>query len=314
MAAVRHNRPTIIVFGGTIQAGVRTLDCEPMGYKAGDPVNIGDTFEAWGAFSTGRISEAQCADVVRHACPGAGACGGMYTANTMSSILEVMGISLPYSASTPAVYDRKLYILFAFHLFSSPAIAEKVQECLRAGEYMKDLLAKDIKPRDIITRSALLNAITITNILGGSTNAVLHLLAIARSAEVPLTIADFQSIRDRTPYLADLRPSGAYMMEDLHKAGGIPAILAYLLQHPIGKTLLEWDGMTVTGKTMRENLEGVNPLVFEGPGAQSVIRPIERALKDTGHLTILRGSLAPGSAVAKLTGKEGLAFEVSMLD
>lgn len=287
MAALRHNRPTIIVYGGTIQAGTRHVDCPALGYKKGDTVNIADAFESFGAFKTGKISEEERFDVVRHACPGAGACGGMYTANTMSSILEVLGMSLPYSASIPAVYP------------------EKAQECYRAAKYMKELLAKDIKPRDIVTRKAIENAITVVNIIGGSTNAVLHLLAIARSGDIPLTIDDFQTISDRTPYLADLKPSGRFVMEDLHKAGGIPALLKYLLNHT---DLIDGSQLTITGRTLAENLEDIEELSF-GEGAQQVVMPIEKPIKQTGHLTILRGNLAPGSAVAKLTGKEGLFFE-----
>ncbi|KAF8326017.1 dihydroxy-acid and 6-phosphogluconate dehydratase [Cantharellus anzutake] len=290
MAAARHNRPTIIVYGGTMQPGSRQIDCPPLGLKAGDPVNLGDMFETWGAFSTGIINEAQCHDAVRNACPGSGACGGMFTANTMSSALEVLGISLPYSASTPADYE------------------EKKEECRRAAGYLKILLAKDIKPRDILTRKAFEDAIAIVNIIGGSTNAVLHLLAMARAADVPLTIDDFQVIRDRTPYLADLKPSGAYVMEDLHKAGGIPALLKYIIEHPQYGHLVDPDRITVTGKTMRENLKDVKPLQF-GPEGQNVVRPFENPIKTSGHLTILRGNLCPGSAVAKLTGKEGLHFE-----
>jgi len=285
MAAARHNRPTIIVYGGTIQAGIRHVDCPAMGFHKGDPVNIGQAFESWGAFATGKITDDQRFDVVRHACPGSGACGGMYTANTMSSCLEVLGMSLPYSASIPAAYP------------------EKIQECIRAGKYMKNLLEKDIKPRDILTRKAFENAITVVHILGGSTNAVLHLLAIARSAEVPLTIDDFQVIGDKAPYLADLKPSGRYMMEDLHKIGGIPALLKYLLNHT---NLIHGDTLTITGKTLAQNLEDVTELEFAN---QDIIRNLSNPIKPTGHITILRGNLAPGTAVAKLTGKEGLRFE-----
>ncbi|QRV78653.1 dihydroxy-acid dehydratase [Ceratobasidium sp. AG-Ba] len=287
MAALRHNRPTILVYGGTIQAGIRHVDCPALGYKKGGTVNIADAFESFGAWKTGKISEEERFDVVRHACPGAGACGGMYTANTMSTVLEVLGMSLPYSASIPAVYP------------------EKAQECYRAAKYLKNLLAKDIKPRDIVTRKAIENAITVVNVIGGSTNAVLHLLAIARSGDIPLTIDDFQTISDRTPYLADLKPSGKYVMEDLHQAGGIPALVKYLLNHT---DLIDGTQMTVTGRTLAENLEDVEEMAF-GEGAQQVVMPIERPIKKTGHLTVLRGNLAPGSAVAKLTGKEGLFFE-----
>lgn len=285
MAAVRHNRPTIIVYGGTIQAGTRHVDCPSMGYKKGGTVNISDAFESYGAYAVGKITDEERFDVVRHACPGSGACGGMYTANTMSSALEVLGLSLPYSSSTPAIYE------------------EKTKECFRAAAYMKKLLELDLKPRDIVTRQSFLNAIVIVNILGGSTNAVLHLLAMARAADIELTIDDFQTISDKTPYLADLKPSGKYYMEDVHKIGGIPAILKYLLNHT---DLIDGSQLTVTGKTLAENLANVAELSFEN---QDVIRKLDNPLKKTGHLTILRGNLAPGSAVAKLTGKEGLKFE-----
>lgn len=200
MAALRHNRPTIIVYGGTIAPGIRHVDCPTMGFKKGEEVNIGQAFESWGAFEVGKINDEQRLDVVRHACPGAGACGGMFTANTMSSILEVLGMTLPYSASIPAENG------------------DKFQECLRVGRYMKQLLAKDLKPRDIVTRKSLENAVTITNILGGSTNAVLHLLAIARNGDIPLSVDDFAIIGARTPWLADLKPSGKYLMASLNKA------------------------------------------------------------------------------------------------
>ncbi|EJU01769.1 dihydroxy-acid and 6-phosphogluconate dehydratase [Dacryopinax primogenitus] len=285
MAAVRHNRPTIIVYGGTIQTGVRHVDCPWQGKKKGESVNISDTLEAWGAYETGKMNDEEYFDIVRYACPGPGGCGGMYTANTMSTSLEVMGISLPYSASTPAVYP------------------EKKRECIMAAKYMKNLLALDLKPRDIITRKALENAVTLVHVIGGSTNAVLHLLAIARSADVPFTIDDFQTIGERTPYLADLKPSGKYYMEDLHKVGGIPALLKYLLKNT---NLLHGDCITVTGKTQAENVAHAPDLDFE---KQDVVRPLEKPLKPTGHITILKGNLCPDTAVAKITGKEGLKFE-----
>ncbi|KAG8812040.1 hypothetical protein FRC19_003418, partial [Serendipita sp. 401] len=287
IAAARHNRPTIMIYGGTIQAGRRHLDCPSMGFKKGDTVNIADAFESWGAYTTSKISEEERMDVVRHACPGAGSCGGMYTANTMSSCLEALGLSLPYSSSISA---------------TDPA---KLQECYRAASYMKNLLAKDIKPRDILSRKSFDNAIALTCILGGSTNAVLHLLAIARAADIPLTVDDFQAIADRTPYLADLRPSGKYMMEDLNKVGGVPAVLKYLLKNT---NLIHGDTLTVTGKTLAENLQDVPELDFQ---SQDVVRPLDDPIKSTGHICILRGSLAPDSAVAKITGKEGLRFEGS---
>ncbi|KAI0032466.1 dihydroxy-acid/6-phosphogluconate dehydratase [Vararia minispora EC-137] len=286
MAAVRHNRPTIIIYGGTIQPGQRHVDCPAMGFTKGDTVNISDAFESFGAFTVGKISDEQRFDVVRHACPGPGACGGMYTANTMSTALEVLGLSLPYSASTPATY------------------AEKKKECFRAAAYLKRLLEVDLKPRDILTRSSFLNAITVVNVIGGSTNAVLHLLAMARAADVELTIDDFQRVADRTPYLANLMPSGKFYMEDLHKIGGIPALLKYLLNHT---DLIDGTQMTVTGRTLAQNLEDVEEIAF--PTGQDVMRPLSNPIKPTGHLTILRGNLAPGSAVAKLTGKEGVHFE-----
>ncbi|KAG6813363.1 hypothetical protein H0H92_011629 [Tricholoma furcatifolium] len=286
MAAARHNRPTIIVYGGTIQAGTRHVDCPSMGYKEGGTVNISDAFESYGAYTVGMINDEERFDVVRHACPGAGACGGMYTANTMSSALEVLGMSLPYSSSTPAIYP------------------EKQQECVKAARYLKRLLELDIKPRDILTRKSFLNAIVIITVLGGSTNAVLHLLAMARAAEVELTIDDFQNIGDKTPYLADLKPSGKYYMEDIHRIGGIPAILKYLLKNT---DLIDGSQLTVTGKTLAENLEDVPDLEFD---QQDVLRPLNKPIKPIGHLTILRGNLAPGTAVAKLTGKEGSRFEV----
>jgi len=285
MAAARHNRPTIIVYGGTIQPGVRHVDCPSMGLKKGETVNISDAFESFGAFSVGKITDEQRFDVVRHACPGAGACGGMYTANTMSSALEVLGMSLPYSSSTPALYPGK------------------AQECLKAAKYLKKLLELDLKPKDILTRNSFLNAIVIINVLGGSTNAVLHLLAMARAADVMLTIDDFQEVSDRTPYLADLKPSGKYYMEDIHRVGGIPALLKYLLKHT---DLIDGNQMTVTGKTLAQNLEEVEELEFD---TQDVLRKLDSPLKKTGHLTILRGNLAPGTAVAKLTGQEGARFE-----
>ncbi|KAF7793867.1 hypothetical protein EIP86_004989 [Pleurotus ostreatoroseus] len=285
IAAVRHNRPTIIVYGGTIQPGTRHVDCPALGYKKGDDMTAVDAFESFGAFTVGKISEEERFDVVRHSCPGPGACGGMFTANTMSSALEVLGMSLPFSSSIPAVYQ------------------EKAQECFKAAKYMKRLLELDLKPKDILTRNSFLNAITIVNVLGGSTNAVLHLLAMARAADVDLNIDDFQAVADKTPYLCDLRPSGYYVMEDLHKAGGIPALVKYLLKNT---DLIDGTQMTVTGKTLAENYVDVPELDFEN---QKVVRKLDAPIKKTGHLTILRGNLAPGTAVAKLTGKEGGKFD-----
>jgi len=285
MAAVRYNRPTIIIYGGTIQVGTRHVDCPSMGYKSGDTVNISDAFESFGAYTVGKITEEQRFDVVRHACPGAGACGGMYTANSMSSALEALGMSLPYSSSTPALYPQK------------------AQECVKAAKYLKNLLARDIKPRDILTRQSFLNALVILTVLGGSTNGVLHLLAMARSAEIELSIDDFQMITNKTPVLADLKPSGKYYMEDIHRVGGIPAILKYLMNNT---DLIDGSQLTVTGKTLAQNLEDVAELDVHN---QDVVRKLDNPVKPTGHLTILYGNLSPGSAVAKLTGKEGSRFE-----
>ncbi|KAI0731414.1 dihydroxy-acid dehydratase [Earliella scabrosa] len=281
MAAARHNRPTIIVYGGTIQPGIRQLDCPSMGFKKGEKMNIADPWESYGAYAMGKISEEERLDVIRHACPGPGACGGTLRANTMSTALEVLGLSLPYSASTPAIYS------------------EKVQECFKAAKYLKRLLELDLKPRGILTRQSFLNAIAVVNVVGGSTNAVLHLLAMARAADVDLTVDDFQAIADKTPYLADLK----YVMEDLHNVGGIPALLKYLLKNT---DLIDGSQMTVTGKTLAENLEDVPELDFT---TQDVVRPLSNPIKATGHLMILRGNLAPDTAVAKITGKEGLRFE-----
>jgi len=282
---VRFNRPTVIVYGGTIQPGVRKVDCPALGYKKGDNMTAVDAFESFGAFTVGKISEEERFDVVRHSCPGAGACGGMFTANTMSSALEVLGMSLPFSSSTPAVYQ------------------EKAQECFKAAKYIKRLLELDLKPKDILTRQSFLNAIAIVNVLGGSTNSVLHLLAMARSADIDLTIDDFQTVADKTPYLADLKPSGKYVMEDLHKVGGIPALVKYLIKN---SDVIDGKQLTVTGKTLEENYADVPELDFE---KQDVVKKLDNPIKKTGHLTILRGNLAPGTGVAKLTGKEGGKFE-----
>ncbi|SGY65962.1 BQ5605_C004g02609 [Microbotryum silenes-dioicae] len=284
MAAARHNKPTLIIYGGTIAAGKRTIDCPSMSFKKGEDITIGDAFESYGAWATGRISDAERDDVVKHSCPGAGACGGMFTANTMSTVLEVLGMSLPYSSSIPAEYP------------------EKQQECLRAAKFMRILLEKDLKPRDIMTRQSFLNAITMCMIIGGSTNSVLHLLAIARSADIPLTTDDFVAIANKTPVLCDLKPSGAYVMEDLHKIGGIPSILKYLIKET---DLIDGSQMTVTGQTLGQNVEDAQDLDFE---KQDVVRPLNKPIKATGHLVILKGNLAPKSAVSKVTGKEGLSF------
>ncbi|KAI8919873.1 dihydroxy-acid dehydratase [Powellomyces hirtus] len=274
IAMARVNRPSLIVYGGSIKAGT---SCK------GQPLDIVSAFQVYGEYIAGRISEEERADVVKHACPGAGACGGMYTANTMSSAIEAMGMSLPYSSSTPAEHPLKL------------------EECLKAGEAIKNLLEKNITPRDIMTRKAFENAMVLTMALGGSTNAVLHLIAVARALDVPLTIDDFQEISDRVPFIADLKPSGKYVFADLHEIGGIPAVLKYLLK----EGLIHGDCMTVTGKTLAENLA---PLPDLTPG-QDIIRPLSNPIKSSGHIQILRGNLAPEGSVAKITGKEGLSFK-----
>jgi dihydroxy-acid dehydratase len=272
MAMGRVNRPALMIYGGTIKAGHwddRTLD-------------VVSAFQSYGEFIAHKIDERARQAIVRNACPGAGACGGMYTANTMASAIEALGMSLPYSASTPAVDPQKL------------------EECYRAGAAIRELLERDIKPRDIMTREAFENAMVIVIALGGSTNAVLHLIAMARSVDVPLTIDDFQVVSNRVPYLANLKPSGRYVMEDLHRVGGTPAVMKYLMEHG----LLNGECLTVTGKTMAENLAGV--AVFKQ--GQDVICSLDNPIKPTGHLRVLRGNLAPGGAVAKITGKEGEHF------
>jgi dihydroxy-acid dehydratase len=273
MAMGRLNRPSLMVYGGTIRAG-RTA--------RGEKVDIVSAFQCYGEYVAGRCDDAVRRDVVRHACPGAGACGGMYTANTMATAIEALGMSLPYSSSTPA---------------EDPA---KLDECFRAGQAILTCLERDIKPRDIMTRRAFENAMAAVMAVGGSTNAVLHLIAMARAVEVPLSIDDFQRASDRVPYLADLKPSGKYVQEDLHAVGGTPALFKYLL----AEGLMDGDCMTVTGRTLAEN---VAQLAGLKPG-QDVIRPRGQPLKATGHIQILRGNLAPDGAVAKITGKEGLRF------
>lgn len=273
MAMARVNRPSLMIYGGTIKPG----------HWNGRVLDIISAFQSYGEYLSGAIGADDQQQIVRHSCPGPGACGGMYTANTMACAIEALGMSLPYSSSTPAV---------------DPA---KSDECLSAGRAIRHLLEKNICPRDIMTRHAFENAMTIVIALGGSTNAVLHLIAMARAAGVSLTIDDFQAFSDRVPYLADLKPSGHYVMEDLHRVGGTPAVLQYLLH----QGLLHGDCLTVTGKTMAENLAGV-PGLSEG---QDIVRPVDRPIKATGHIRILRGNLAPGGAVAKVTGKEGLTFQ-----
>lgn len=274
MAMGRVNRPSIMVYGGTIKPG-----CS----KGGQPLDIVSAFQAYGQYITGEITEEQRFDIIRNACPGAGACGGMYTANTMASAAETLGITLPGSSSFPA---------------ESPA---KRAECEQVGPAIRNLLKEDIRPSDIMTRSAFENAMVLISILGGSTNAVLHLIPIAEAVGVKLTIDDFQTVSDRTPLLADLKPSGKYVFEDLYKAGGIPSLLKFLLK----EGLIDGSNVTVTGKTMKENLDQFKDFASDQP----IIRPLSNPIKPTGHIQILRGSLAPGGSVAKITGKEGLVFK-----
>ena len=272
MAMGRLNRPSLMIYGGTIKPG----------YYKGEKVDIISAFQSYGEFISGRIDERSRSAIVRSACPGPGACGGMYTANTMAAAIEALGMSLPYSSSTPAVDSQKL------------------DECIQAGAAIKNLLELDLKPRDIMTRAAFENAMVVVTVLGGSTNAVLHLIAMARSVDVTLDIDDFQAVSDCTPYLADIKPSGRYMMEDLHKVGGVPAVMKFLLENG----MIDGDCMTVTGKTIADNLAEA-AVLDEG---QDILRPLDRPIKTNGHIRILKGNLAPGGAVAKITGKEGEVF------
>jgi dihydroxy-acid dehydratase len=272
MAMGRLNRPSLMIYGGTIRAGCRD----------GEKLDVVSAFQSYGEYLAGNIDDQQRQEIVRHSCPGAGACGGMYTANTMASAIEALGMSLPYSSSTPAEDSLKL------------------AECVAAGAAIKNLLELDIKPRDIMTRQAFENAMTLVSALGGSTNAVLHLLAIARSVGVELSLDDFQRVSDRVPLLSDFKPSGPYVMEDLQNAGGIPAVMKMLL----AEGALRGSCLTVTGKTVAENLKGLPGLT---PG-QQIVHAFSKPLKPVGHIQILRGNLAPEGAVAKITGKEGLQF------
>ena len=272
IAMGRINRPSLMIYGGTIKPG-------HYGQKVLDIVSA---FQSYGEYLAGSIDDQERQAIVEHACPGAGACGGMYTANTMASAIEAMGMSLPYSSSTPAVDPGK------------------IEECLRAGAAIRHLLEHDIKPRDIMTREAFENAMVIIMALGGSTNAVLHLIAMARAVNVPLGLDDFQSVSNRIPFLADLKPSGRYVMEDLHNVGGIPAVMKYLLR----EGLINGDCLTVTGQSVAQNLAELPDL---SPG-QEVFMPLDKPIKASGHIQILKGNLAPGGSVAKITGKEGLRF------
>jgi dihydroxy-acid dehydratase len=262
-----------MVYGGTIRSG---------NYK-GEKLNIVSAFEAYGKRVKNELSDLDYQGVIENACPGAGACGGMYTANTMSSAIEAMGMSLPYSSSTPATAD------------------EKLGECKEVSKYLNILLEKDIKPKDIVTKKSLENAVRVAVALGGSTNAVLHILAIAKTAGVDFSLADFERVNHATPMLGDFKPSGKFLMEDLYEQGGLPAFMKYLLNNG----MLHGDCMTVTGKTVAENLADIDPIV---PSVVNVIHPLEQPIKETGHLCILKGNLAPEGSVAKITGKEGSSF------
>ncbi len=272
MAMGRLNRPALMIYGGTIKPG----------HADNSELDIVSAFQSYGEFIAGKISEDQRQGIIKHACPGAGACGGMYTANTMATAIEAMGMALPYSSSTPAVDPGKL------------------DECMRAGAAIRYLMERDIKPRDIMTRTAFENAMVVVMALGGSTNAVLHLIAMARAVDVALTLNDFQDVSNRVPFLADLKPSGKFVMEDIHKVGGTPAVMKYLLANG----LIDGDCLTVTGRTVAENLAEVPDL---RPG-QEVVHTLDKPIKPSGHIQVLWGNLAPGGAVAKITGKEGLKF------
>jgi dihydroxy-acid dehydratase len=273
MALLRLNRPSVLVYGGTIAAGCHN-DKE---------LDVVSAFEAWGEKVAGTIDEKEYKNIIRKACPGAGACGGMYTANTMASAIEACGMALPFNASNPAVSK------------------DKKEECKVLGKYLKNLIEKDLKPRDIVTRKSLENALRVIAVLGGSTNAVLHFLAIAKAAQIDLNIDDFQKISDNTPFLADLKPSGKYLMKDLHNVGGVPAVMKYMLE--LG--MLHGECVTVSGKTLAENLADVPSLRAD----QDIIRTIDKPIKASGHIRILKGNLATGGSVAKITGKEGLIFK-----
>ncbi|MDA0330418.1 MAG: dihydroxy-acid dehydratase [Bacteroidetes bacterium] len=273
MAMLRLDRPSILVYGGTIDSGCYN----------NKELDVVSAFEAWGEKVSGKIDESEYKNVIKNACPGAGACGGMYTANTMASAIEALGMSLPYNSSNPAISN------------------EKINECSKIGESIKNLIEKDIKPSDIVTKKSLENALRLVTVLGGSTNAVLHFLAISRAANLELSIDYFQEISDTTPYLANLKPSGKYLMKDLHKIGGIPYVLKYMLKN----NMLHGDCLTVTGNTIEENLSKINSPDLT---SNDLIFPISNPIKKTGHIQILKGNLAKDGCVAKITGKEGLIF------
>jgi dihydroxy-acid dehydratase len=272
MSMLRLNRPSILVYGGTIAPGCHN----------GRKLDVVSAFEAWGERVAGKIDENEFSNIIKNACPGAGACGGMYTANTMSSAIEAMGMALPFNSSNPATSN------------------DKTDECSKIGDAIHNLLKLDLKPLDILTKKSIENAVRLITVLGGSTNAVLHILAIAKSAKINFTINDFKRISDSTPFLADLKPSGKFLMEDLHNVGGIPAVMKYMLEN----NLLNGDCMTVTGKTISENLSDIKSLNND----QEIINPLSNPIKSSGHIRILYGNIASEGSVAKITGKEGLIF------
>ena len=282
MAMGRLNRPALMIYGGTIRAGCATIR------GTEEKLDVVSAFQSFGQAMAGSITEQERKTIVARSCPGAGACGGMYTANTMASFIECMGLSLPYSSCTPA------------------EDAGKIDECFRAGQAMRKLLEKDLKPRDIVTRQSFINAMRLTIILGGSTNAVLHSIAMARAFDIDISIDDWQTVSDQTPLLSDLKPSGRYVMEDLHQAGGVPGVMRMLLDAGI----LDGTQLTVTGHTITENLASLPGLLPFGAGKdqQQIVHPLNHPLKADGHIRILRGNLAPGGCVAKITGKEGTRF------
>ena len=273
MAMIRLDRPSILVYGGTIASGCHN----------GKELDVVSAFEAWGEKVAGTIDEKEYKNIIKKACPGAGACGGMYTANTMASAIEALGMSLPYNSSNPAVGK------------------EKISESKILGESMYNILKNDIKPSDIITKKSIENALRLISVLGGSTNAVLHFLAIAKAAKINISIDDFQRVSDKTPFLADLKPSGKFLMKDLHTIGGVPGVLKFMYKNG----MIHGDCLTVTGKTIAENLNNVKSLDKN----QKIIRPINNPIKSSGHIRILKGNLAPKGSVAKITGKEGLIFK-----
>lgn len=272
MSMLRLNRPSILVYGGTIAPGCHN----------GKKLDVVSAFEAWGERVAGKIDENEFSNIIKNACPGAGACGGMYTANTMSSAIEAMGMALPFNSSNPATSN------------------DKIDECSKIGDAIHNLIKLDLKPLDILTKESIENAVKLITVLGGSTNAVLHILAIAKSAKINFTINDFKRISDSTPFLADLKPSGKFLMEDLHNVGGIPAVMKYMLDN----NLLNGDCMTVTGKTISENLSDIKSLNND----QVIINPLSNPIKSSGHIRILYGNIASEGSVAKITGKEGLIF------